>query len=519
MLIALIFLANLLVVGIAFFLRWQNWRTAHIWMILVFVSLVEWLLLILVRFENFSPLVLTDWMTIGDTPVSLLFQINSKNWPLAFSFITTIPALLLTGIARLDVRQDLKFWSAGILFLSIAFLSSLAADLWSVVILWTALDLLEVFLQLVIFNETNHTHLQRSLIVRFFGSLMLIFVTASHSTSSINPMLSGLSESGSILIFLAAILHSGILPLRQLKTTMHLTHNESIISDLVRLVILITSFSIFIYFPKPNFSFFTSIILQIVTYLLIVRIGLFEVTEIEKKSESYWQFFLAGFIIMLYLISANIKFWLPALFLPSIFLLVYSHRNRSTFFFPIIMALLVSGLPYTLISFGSRAFVFEEFRIIVLWMIPLQLIFLARFLKRSLNNQKEFSDIESIYQVVYLFGLLQLILASGVISIKFNEPFQREFNLWWFGVIVVILLAVILFLLRSRIFRNPFRSKLDLIEISQKVLSLDWISRFSGLVEKRLRNLAASFSNLFEGAGGFLWALVILILILTIIRK
>ncbi len=518
MLIALIFLANLLVVGIAFFLRWRKWRTAHIWMILVFISLVEWLLLILIRIENFSPLALTDWMTVGDTPVSLLFQINAKNWPLAFSFITTIPALLLTGIARLDVRQDLKFWSAGILFLSIAFLASLAADLWSVVILWTALDLLEVFLQLVVFNETNHTYFQRSLIVRFFGSLMLIFVTASHSTSSINPMLSGLSDSGSILIFLAALLHSGILPLRQLKTTNHLTHNEWIISDLVKLVILITSFAIFIYFPKPTISFFAATILQIVTYLLIIRIGLSEIADIEKKSEFLWPLFIAGFIVFLYLNSANFEFWLPALFLPSIFLLVYSHRNQSTIFFPLIMTLLVSGLPYKLNSFGSRAFLFEDFRLVILWVLPLLVIFLARFLKKSLQNHKEFSGIESIYQIVYLFGLLVLTLSSGVISFKFNAPFQMESNQWWVGVIVVSLLVVFLILHRSRKFHNPFGSKLDMTGLTQKVLSLDWVSRFTDLVEKRLRNLAASFSNLFEGAGGFLWALVILILILTIIR-
>ena len=250
----------------------------------------------------------------------------------------------------------------------------------------------------------------------------------------------------------------------------------------------------------------------------IIRIGLSEIADIEKKSEFLWPLFIAGFIVFLYLNSANFEFWLPALFLPSIFLLVYSHRNQSTIFFPLIMTLLVSGLPYKLNSFGSRAFLFEDFRLVILWVLPLLVIFLARFLKKSLQNHKEFSGIESIYQIVYLFGLLVLTLSSGVISFKFNAPFQMEPNQWWVGVIVVSLLVVFLILHRSRKFHNPFGSKLDITGLTQKVLSLDWVSRFTDLVEKRLRNLAASFSNLFEGAGGFLWALVILILILTIIR-
>ena len=518
MLIALIFLVNLLVIGIAFFLRWRGWRTAHIWMILVFISLVGWLLFILVKLENFSPLVLPNWMAIGDMPVLLQFQISANNWPFAFSFLTAIPIFLLTGIARLDVRNDLKFWSAGILFISIAFLASLAADLWSVVIFWTALDLLEVFYQLVIFKEPDYSQLQRSLIVRFFGGLLLIFVTATLSTASINPVLVGLSESGSVMVFIAALLHSGVFPFKQTPSTVQSPQTEWILRGLVKLIVLMASFSLLVYFPKPNLSFIINTALQIVTYLFIFRVGLIEITSKEKEADSQWTFFLAGFIVFLYLNSANLEFWLPALFLTSVFLLVYSHRSRSTMLFPLIMTLLVSSAPYTVNSIGSRAFLFDEFRISILGVIPPLVLFLGHFFKTTIQYHKDFSEIESIYQVVYLFGLLLLILASGVISFKFIEPLQREVAHWWVGVIVVSLLAGLYILQRKRKIKLPNTSKLYFSVSAQKFLSLDWIFRLSAQIEKRLKNLAAGFSNLFEGAGGLLWALVLLVLILTVLR-
>lgn len=518
MLIALFFLVNLLVIGIVFFLRWRGWRTAHIWMILTFISIIEWLLLILIRIENFTPFVAAGWFSIGDTPVIRQLHIVEANWPLAFAFVSTIPTFLLTGIARLDVRRDLRYWSAGILYISIGFLAVLTADLWSVVIFWTALDLLEVFYQLVVFNEQEQGQFQRSLIIRFLGSLLLVFATASLSSSSINPSLGGLSGSGGALVFVAAFLHSGILPLKQTAATDHSPQSEWILKRLIKLVILMASFSILIYFPNAAFSFIVLAALKVSSFLLVFRIGLDGITRTEKVTESEWFLFLAGFIVFLYLNSANLEFWLPALYLPSAFLIVHTLRSRSTPLFPLLMILMVSGLPYTVNAVLSRAFLFEEFRLSILWIIPPWVFFLMHFYGKSVQREKELSDIESIYQIVYLLGLLQLILTTGVISVKYLVPAQSEFALWWIGVIVLSLLTGLIMLRKNGKLKLPFSSKTDSSGSAMSILSLDWIFSSGSGIERRLKTLAASLSNMFEGAGGFLWALVLLVMILTVLR-
>jgi hypothetical protein len=346
MLIGLLFLINILAVGGAFFLRWRGWRTAHIWMILVSISLLEWLMLVLFRVENIRPLVLSNWFSIGEIPIGLQFQVTNRNWPISFSILTALPALLLTGIARLNVRKDLFSWSAGILFVGISFLTVIASDLWALVILWTVFDLLEIFYHLVIVPSLETTQLKRSLVLRFFGSLFLIYNTALLSRSGINPLVENISGEQSTLFVLAAILHSGILPFNISIYSDQTSKTEKIIHRLVRLLLIISSFSILSFFPTPDLQFPVDLGMSLLFIFLLIQFGIQLYSgKIEEFNEK-WQVFIAGFIVFLFFNFGNVEFWIPSFFNLSLFLILYTHHAKSFLLFPLIQLLLVTGLPY-----------------------------------------------------------------------------------------------------------------------------------------------------------------------------
>lgn len=518
MLIGLLFLFNILAVGGAFFLRWRGWRTAHIWMVLVSISLIEWLMLILIRTENITALVYSDWFRIGDLPVGLQYQVTNGNWPIAFSILTTLPALLLTGIARLNVRKDLISWSCGVIFTGISFLTVIASDLWAVVIFWTVFDLLEIFYHLVIVPTADQISLQRSLVLRFFGSLLLIYNTALLSRSGINPLAANISGEQSVLFVLAAILHSGVLPFSLSVNIDQKSTTEKIINRLVKLLLLTTSFSILSFFNTPVVQFPVGLGLSVLIIFLLIQLGIqLNSGKIEEYNEK-WQIFIAFFIVFLFYNLGNLGFWIASFFISSIFLILYTHRSKSSIVFPLITLLLISGLPYTLIAFGVRGFAETKNLILLIFSVVFLSLYLGGFVRTIKQERDEIEKMEPLFQIVYLFGLLVIVLSKGLIAFKYFGPPQDELSLWWLSVFTLLLTGMLHILSTKKNIRIPFGLTMDQSAITTKILALDWLFTLGDAAAKRIRYLAVGFSNLLEGAGGLLWAIVLLVLILSILQ-
>ena len=216
MLIALLFFLCLLSSLAGFILKKRGVRTAYIWMLLVFISLIQWLLLLVIPQKNFSPWIFNNWFSFADTNISLKFALNPQNWILAISFLTFNLSFFLTGIARLDIRTDLNIWIFQLTLTAFSFLAVISADLWSVVLLWTAMDLLEFAFHKIILKDVGEKTYFRKLVVKFLGIMLLIWNIAFLSRSGFNPLLSGIvSTTNATSIFLAALMHSGIFPINE----------------------------------------------------------------------------------------------------------------------------------------------------------------------------------------------------------------------------------------------------------------------------------------------------------------
>lgn len=517
MLIGLFFLVNILVVGGAFFLRWRGWRTAHIWMILVAISLLEWLMLVLIRVENINPLDLRNWYRLGEISVGLQFQVTNRNWPIAFSILAALPALLLTGIARLNVRKDLISWSVGIFFIGISFLAVNAADLWALVILWTIFDILEIFYHLIVVPAPDLIHLQRSLIFRFLGSLLLIYNSSLLYRSGINPLVGNISDEQSVLFILAAILHSGILPFNISSVSDQASKTERIIHRMVQLLLVTSSFSILTFFSTPDYRFPMNLVLPIFLFILLLQFGFQLYSGKMEEFNEKWQIFIAVFLIFLYVSYGNLQFWIPVFFNLSLFLILYSYHNKTFLLFPLIQIVLVSGLPYTLNAFGTRGFN-DTSSLIPLIVSAFLLALLQERIFKAINREpNEIEAMEPLYQIVYLSGLLVILLSSGLITFKNIGLPKDELSLWWLGVFELLLTGSLIFLSLSKNFKIPSRLKLDHSSAILKILTLDWLFDIGIAIPNRIKNFAFGFSNLLEGAGGILWAIVLLILLLSIL--
>lgn len=519
MLIAFIFLVNFLAVAIAFFLRWRGYRTAYIWLLLVVTVFVEWIILALTRIPSFKPLLLSNWFGVGSTPVALRFEMTKVNWPWVFTVHTLILSFLLTSVARLDVKKDLKLWGLVVIQAAFSSLALLARDLWSLVMMWTALDLFDIFFKLVFIQTVDRQYLERSLMIRFAGSLLLILNTASLAMLGVNPAFDNLAGIGRNSLTFAAFLHSGIIPVQNSDRDSQKSPPEKIIDQFFRIMIMLVSFSLVANIPAPQVVFPIDLGVSIFLFFLVVLFGLtwsdYGNSSFNEHSEPL---FLASFILYLLFNNGNLTYWLPAIFLPISLTHFYTHRGRSTLFIPILILPLVAGLPYALNAFDVRAFTVQNPGLFeVLTIIPL-VILLGGALAKWMHAGERMDEMDMTIQTVYLVGVFLPVLASGIIALKYLGPPASEFGMWWLGVAVFIGTAGFVVLVHRHRKKIKGLTREGEPLLLMKIFTLNWFFAFHREIGKRLSRLVTGFSELLEGAGGILWALVLLVLILSALR-
>ena len=267
----IIFILCVLSALAVYYLKIRGVRTAYIWMVLVFVSLILWLALMVIPYDRFLPIIFNDWFRFGETRISLQFALNLQNWILVLSLFALNLSFFLTGIARLDIRRDLTIWIFQLLLIAFSFLALISADLWSVVLLWTALDLLELSFHRLIINDANEKIYFRKFIIKSLGSILLIWNISSLSRSGFNPLISGIvSSSPSTSIFIASLLHSGIFPLNIESKRNAEVKSSDLLKNLFIVINFIVSFSLIANLQAPELPFALSTGLSIVIYILII---------------------------------------------------------------------------------------------------------------------------------------------------------------------------------------------------------------------------------------------------------
>ena len=504
-------------------LKKRGVRTAYIWMMLVFISLILWFFLLLIPYDRFSPIIINDWFKFGETSVSLRFALNPQNWILVFSLIAFNLTFFLTGIARLNVKNDLRRWIFLLLLIAFSYLAFISADFWSVVLLWTILDLIELGFYRIIIGTVEGKNYFRKYIIKSLGSILLIWNIASMSSSGFNPLINGIvSLNTTSTIFLAAILHSGIFPLiTEFKLPEDDNSNE-ILKSVFSVLTFAVSFSVITTLPAPELPLVISFTFSLLAYLLIIFASILWITK--KGLNNSLQFLLlneAGIFIFLYFSGAAqyITYLLALLVISVLWLILFTHRARNLLVFPVISTFFATGLPLSIITFGSRGFIGNGISMGLIIMLISQTLFIFGYLKFVFEKNEKFHELEIWYQTSYLAGLFFPFMSAAAIIFYSRTTFSSEIQYWLLGAIVTII-GLLGYLISRKKLTNKNTEKYlsqSRYAVILRFLSFEWLFKIFSFLEGKTRSFVNGFSGLMEGEGGIMWALVFLILILTML--
>lgn len=502
----------------AWFLKLRGVRTAYIWLAVLSICLLIWLIILFVPQEKTPIVDLNNWYQIGASSISLRFQITPSTFSIILLSLAYNLSFFFTAVARLNIRSDLKFWSVQLLQ-TVFFILAIAADnTWSLLLAWTMLDILGFLYQLRTSLEKNKDEIFRKVIIKFIGSMLLVWNIANTARLNLDVSmdnLAGVSRQG---FFMAAFLHSGILPYTTRNQKVSLT--KRVIDNSFSVLNFVASFMLVMRISTPELTPFLIMFLKLFFYFFIIFFAYQWMRNSSSDASLRSLLLMTGGIIAIFYLSNLIRpmyFLMVVMLFTVLFINLITHFSKNLVLFIAIMVFLISGLPLTIFSFGARGIFSAGINLDSIVLAIAYVFFISGILRLNFKKMENFDELEPWYQVSFLTGLFISFLTAALIVFRNLTSISEELNYWWMS---LVMLGISLFL--SFVFNRKSKSinsNNGVLAIqNNSIFSLNWL--FKPLVEliRRIQTLINAFSEIIEGEGGVLWALVLLFLLLSMIN-
>jgi len=531
MLLSLLILLPVIILGLAvlgmYILRQTRPGIGYAWLITALACLLLVAAMIFLRGQLPLQFMVEQEPPFGmfsSLPVLLL---DLKSWPYAFSLAVVALAFILTDSARLETEARPLNWAAGLVLTGVGLLAVMAGSPVSLVLIWTAVDLLE--LVMVLATDAGRRMGQQTVTlfsVRVAGTLLVllaIFVARSRGLPfDLEPIPSPLA----VYILLASGLRLGVLPLnvayvREVYAWRGLGHVLRMLGPASALVVLGRMPDQAV--PdqmRPIFLIFTAL-------AAIFGAVMWLTASHEINGRSYWSIALAALAVASVVngsAQASIA-WGTTLLLVGSTIFFNSASRRRNMLLPVLAMIGIAGLPYNPAAVGWVGIAGSgplSFTIVALFTVALLML---GYLRHALRPREELHRMERWIHTVYPAGLFVLIAAHWLIGI-IGWPGSLAPGVWWASTASVLIASFgfgLAMLLRQRINRDVIANRW-IGHFAQRVGSflgalfrLNWLYRLFTSIYHILQNLVQLITEVLEGDGGILWSLVMLALLVSLI--
>jgi hypothetical protein len=240
----------------------------------------------------------------------------------------------------------------------------------------------------------------------------------------------------------------------------------------------------------------------------------------EMHGQPFWTLSMASLCIVaaLQLQPGAVQAWGLATLLPGGLLFLYSSRHRRLIFLPLLGWIGFSMLPFTPAWSGINLYTpFTPF------LIPLLVahgLLLAGYVRHALQMKPSLSGAEPWMWIIYPWGLILLPIMH--IAIAWLSPpaaggisgtYPSIFASW--PVIIPLGLFVFILILARRGYSFPPRLGI----LFRRSFPTEWLYQFIWITYRFLGRSLSFISAVLEGGAGVLWALLILIMLLSLFAQ
>lgn len=496
-----------------------NYRFA--WLIAAGGSFLTWVSVFLWQARMPFSLGLPAWGSntlFADAPV---FLADHLSWPYAFALSTLGLAVILTAVVRENFPAPFA-WAGTLALIGFGLLAVLADNPLTLVLVWAALDLTELITQLASTEDGNASErVVAGFAARMLGIGLLLWAgLTSLWRGAPLDFRAPLPEAGVYLV-LAAGLRLGVLPLHLAYSTESAVRRG--FGSTLRLVSAASSIVILARIPAQGISS------PLAPFLLVLVAGaglyggwMWMRSPDEITGRPYWVIVLASLAIAAALRGNPVgsAAWGMALILTGSALFLSSVQHKILQRALLIVGLWsISSLPFSLTASGWDSGKNATWAVWVTWpiLITAQASLAAGFIRHAArpSNSVPIDAHIAWARNVYPIGI-GLLLATLFLLGLLGWDGARALGTLPAGLAAAALTGALLWLTPRLRWLNPIRA--HWVRPQQAEPSrLDFFYRSLWNLYRALGRLSESISTALEGDGGILWALLFLVLFLSLL--
>jgi hypothetical protein len=439
------------------------------------------------------------------------------SWPFALTITVLLLSALLTDVARVQ-EIEAKDWSASLGIAGVGLLAVLSANPLTLVMTWSLIDLTETVIR---FGQVSGSEAREQVVVSFSVRVVGIFLVLSaiiRAQTLGTPLeFASIPVQVSGYLILAAGLRLGVLPPQ--RPFLQKKPVRRGFGTLVRLVPVAASMVLLTRVADVGVSQQWILPLEIASALAMIYGVLTWVwAKDELDGRPFWILSFSAFSVIS---SARAmpfasQSWGLSLIFSGGLLFLYSYRLRRLLWLPILSILGFIALPFTSNWYGVM--IFSDWNVLfsMVFIFGLTALSLGYF-RHMVRSIDPGTDIERWVGFIYPLGLVILpmthfFLIWSLGGIVPPDGFLSGFE-WWVGFVVLGFIALLIFLNRNR----GYSWSPNVRERFGWAVSFDWLYRTIWWGYRVFGKLITYFSSLLEGDGGVLWAVLIMILFVTIL--
>lgn len=509
-------------------------RLGVLWMIGWGAALLAWLVLVATWLSTkITVLSLQVSVLQGELdtifPYGLKWLLDDYPFPYAFGILTLLLAVLLAASVRTRLITSPRSWATTLTLTALCLIGIMSANPFTLAVSWVLMDVIEFAYLLGISNKENLNRIMLNLVMRLAAVMMLVWATAfGQAYYGFFDIIKFHPRAG--FFFLLAIgLRLGVLPIslpfsqepdlqRGTGLILRLLPVASALAFLGRLPAQTIEY-------RPGWTIPLQILVAAAAMYASVR---WLIAKDEMEGRPYWILALSS-LAMACVVNARPAaslVWGEVMLLCGGVLFLFHpriKRIRFLLFFSLFGLLL---LPYLTYNNGWQGLVGDGLNFWRLLLIAASAMVVLGYLRQVLRPAVSNIVLDPWARLAYPAGLIMLVQANFVIGfININLETLRQ--AWWVGALQMgMVVGGILFALVLGVRVNTLeisgtgrlaKISTSILTVFDRVLQFGWFFRLCGWVFKRFSTLITFFSAVLEGDAGILWALLLMILLISML--
>jgi hypothetical protein len=456
---------------------------------------------------------LASWQPMTLFFFSPTWLADGISWPYALSLAALAAAVIWTSVVRAE--NDPAAWAGTLLLTALGILAVAAENPLTLVLVWSSIDLAELITML---RSTEGEEQDQGVVIAFAarvaGTGLVLWANLVSTAGGVQMNFRATPASAGIYLLIATVLRLGVLPL-------HLPYLKKNVlrrgfGTSLRLVSAAASLSLLARIPA------TALKSSLPTYLLTLAAiaalyagWMWLRSSDEILGRPFWVLGMASLSV-----AASLRgnpngsiAWGVMLILGGGLLFLYSARQRSTIWLPLLGIWGLSALPFSLSATvwqtgNQNSWLF------VIPFLPAQALLMAGFICNTLHPGETSLVLKERWtKILYPTGLV-LLAAIVVLLGLWGWDGAASFGQWWAAIISDVLAAGFTVLALNVLVHSASASS-----SSQwtRILRLERLYHVLTAIYGFWRKIANIITSSLEGEGGLLWSLLLLTLILSVL--